>query len=174
MRRTFRPLLAVVATAGTMLALSSCGLQQDLSQVPNPGAGSAQRATPISAATLTGTAFDWSSTRGHVVVLDFWGSWCGPCRAEQPTLNTLDTQWAPKGVIFLGVDVRDDNVDGAAYERDLHVVYPSVNDADEVIVSEYNVIAPPTVIVIDTHGNIAGRFVGTTAGISGDLTRLSS
>lgn len=174
MRRTLRRLLPVVVTAGTMLVLPGCGLQQDLSQVPHLGAGPTQRATPISAATLTGTTFDWSTTRGHVVVLDFWGSWCGPCRAEQPSLNTLETQWAPKGVIFLGVDVRDDNVDGAAYERDLHVVYPSVNDADEVIVSEYNVIAPPTVIVIDSHGSIVDRFVGTTAGINSDLTRLTS
>ncbi len=174
MRSAVRRLLPVAVIAVTMLALSGCGLQQDLAQAPTLGAGPTQPATPISAATLTGTAFNWSTTRGHVVVLDFWGSWCGPCRKEQASLNALDTQWAPKGVIFLGVDVRDDNVDGAAYERDLHVVYPSVNDADEVIVSEYNVIAPPTVILIDSHGNAVDRFIGTTAGISSELTRLTT
>ena len=97
--------------------------------------------------------FDWSSTHGHVVVLDFWGSWCGPCNAEQPDLNKLAAQWMPKGVIFLGVDeLEDSDANGPAYELHLHVPYPSVNDASEVIASEYNVIDPPTVIIIDSQG----------------------
>ena len=174
MRRIPGALLPLAAGIAVALGLAGCGLQQDLSQVPDLGTGPTGPATPISAATLTGSSFDWSITRGHVVVLDFWGSWCGPCRAEQPALNTLETQWAPKGVVFLGVDVRDDNIDGAAYERDLHVVYPSVNDADEVIASEYNVIAPPAIVIIDSRGNIVDRFLGTTAGVNADLTRLVS
>lgn len=156
----------------TALMLAGCGLQQDLSQVPI-GNGPVGPATPISAPTLTGSQFDWSSTRGHVVVLDFWGSWCSPCNAEQPALNTLAKQWVSKGVIFLGVDEQDTTVNGAAYERSYKVPYPSVNDSSEVIISEYNVLDPPTVIIIDTKGNIVDRFLGTLAGVSTDLTRLS-
>jgi thiol-disulfide isomerase/thioredoxin len=167
-----------LAAAGVSLAalviLSSCGLQQDVSQDPNLGNGPTGPATPITApTTITGKTFDWSTTRGHVVVLDFWGSWCGPCRGEQADLNKLDAQWAPKGVVFVGVDLDDTNVQGSAYERDLDVPYPSVNDSSEVIASEYNVAAPPTVVIVDSHGNIVDRFLGTLTGLSSDLGRLT-
>jgi thiol-disulfide isomerase/thioredoxin len=173
--RTLCRSVAASAVLVTLL-LSGCGLQQSDAVVPNGGLpvgnGPKTPATPITAATITGKTFDWSSTKGHVVVLDFWGSWCVPCRAEQPDLNKLEATWAPKGVVFLGVDVRDNNIDGSAYARDFTVRYPSVNDSDEVIASEYNVSAPPTVIVIDAHGNIADRFLGTLSGVSTDLTDL--
>jgi thiol-disulfide isomerase/thioredoxin len=157
----------------SLLMLAGCGLQQDLASVPNLGNGPTGPATPIIAPTLTGSQYDWSTTHGHVVILDFWGSWCEPCREEQPVLNTLVTQWAPKGVIFLGVDVQDTDANGSAYERDFHVTYPSVSDSSEVIASEYNVIDPPTVIIIDAKGKIVDRFLGTLSGVSTDLIRLT-
>lgn len=167
-------LAIAAASAAAILAVAGCGLQQDLSNVPNQGTGLTGPATPITAPTLSGAQFDWSETHGHVVVLDFWGSWCGPCRLEQAELNRLYTEFGPKGVIFLGVDLREPNaVDGVAYERDLHVLYPSVNDAGEVITSEYNVIDPPTIVVVDAHGNIVDRFLSTTTGVSADLGRLT-
>ena len=163
----------LAAALVSTLALAGCGLQQDLSQVPNLGSGPTGPATPITAPTLSGTQFDWSTTRGHIVVLDFWGSWCGPCNAEQPDLNTLAAQWAPKGVLFLGVDENESTANGAAYERSYKVPYPSVNDASDVIASEYNVLDPPTVIIVDAKGNIVDRFLGTLSGVSADLTRLT-
>jgi thiol-disulfide isomerase/thioredoxin len=169
-----RRLVIAALSGAAILVLSGCGLQQDLSHVPNLGTGPTGPATPITAPTLSGTQFDWSSTHGHVVVLDFWGSWCSPCRLEQKTLNQLHTEFAPKGVVFLGVDLREPNAaDGIAYERGLHVTYPSVNDAGEVITSEYNVIDPPTIVVIDSRGNIVDRFLSTTSGVSADLRRLT-
>jgi thiol-disulfide isomerase/thioredoxin len=163
----------LVAASLTTLVLAGCGLQQDLGSVPNPGNGPTGPATPISAPTLTGAHFNWSSTHGHVVVIDFWGSWCGPCNAEQPDLNKLAAQWMPEGVTFLGVDENESSVNGAAYELHYSVPFPSVNDASEVIASEYNVIDPPTVIIIDSKGNIVDRFLGTLSGVSADLTRLT-
>jgi thiol-disulfide isomerase/thioredoxin len=163
----------LAASVLSTLMLAGCGLQQDLAQVPNPDNGPTGPATPITAPTLSGTQFDWSSTRGHVVVLDFWGSWCGPCNAEQPELNTLASQWAPKGVTFLGIDESESSTNGAAYERSYKVPYPSVNDSSQLVASEYNVLDPPTVIVIDAKGNIVDRFLGTLAGVSADLSRLT-
>jgi thiol-disulfide isomerase/thioredoxin len=155
------------------LMLAGCGLQQDLSQVPI-GNGPTGPATPITAPLVTGTPYNWSATHGHVVVLDFWGSWCGPCNQEQPTLDTLAKEWIPKGVIFLGVDIQDTDPNAIAYERSYNVPYPSVNDASEVITSEYNVLDPPTVVIVDAKGNIVDRFLGTLTGVANDLTRLTS
>lgn len=156
------------------LMLAGCGLQQDIGSVTNFGNGPKGPATPITAPTVTGATYDWSQTHGHVVVLDFWGSWCSPCNAEQPTLDTLAKQWMPKGVIFLGVDILDTDPNAIAYEKHYGVPYPSVNDSSEVITSEYNVEDPPTVVIVDSKGNIVDRFLGTLSGVSTDLTRLTS
>jgi alkyl hydroperoxide reductase subunit AhpC len=67
----------------------------------------------------------------------------------------------------------DTDANGAAYERNYNVPYPSVNDASEVITSEYNVLDPPTVVIVDSKGNIVDRFLGTLAGVSTDLSRLT-
>jgi thiol-disulfide isomerase/thioredoxin len=164
-----------LATAAfiSALMLAGCGLQQDLSDVPI-GNGPTGPATPITAPTVTGKPYDWSTTHGHVVVLDFWGSWCGPCNGEQPALDTLARQWMLKGVIFLGVDIQDTDPNAIAYERSYNVPYPSVNDASEVITSEYNVLDPPTIVIVDAKGNIVDRFLGTLVGVANDLTRLTS
>ncbi len=162
---------AVLAALASAVMLAGCGLQQDLSNVPF-GNGPVGPAPPIRAPTLTGPQYDWSSTRGHVLVVDFWGSWCEPCRAEQSELNKLVTQYAPKGVVFVGVDLKDNNPAGMAYERSFKVAYPSVNDSSQVIASEYNVIDPPTVVIVDAKGNIVDRFLGTLSGVSNDLNRL--
>lgn len=172
--RTIRRLAAVMALGATLL-LAGCGLQQSDLSVPNGGLpGISGPATPISAVTLSGTPFAWSSTHGHVVVIDFWGSWCGPCNQEQPQLNQIAAQWMPKGVVFLGVDVNDTTPNGAAFERTYNVPYPSVSDASEVIESEYNVPAPPTVVIVDAQGNIVDHFLGTVTGLSADLSRLTA
>jgi thiol-disulfide isomerase/thioredoxin len=163
----------VAAAFISALMLAGCGLQQDLAQVPI-GNGPTGPATPITAPTVTGTPYDWSTTHGHVVVLDFWGSWCGPCNGEQPALDTLARQWMPKGVIFLGVDIQDTDPNAIAYERSYNVPYPSVNDSSEVITSEYNVLDPPTIVIVDAKGNIVDRFLGTLVGVANDLTRLTS
>lgn len=163
---------ALLASCATALALAGCGLQQDLSQRPQTGAGPA-RAPAIDAPTLSGSRLDWSALRGHPVVLDFWASWCGPCRAEQHDINTLAATYAPRGVVFLGVDMRDDDAGARAYERDFHVTYQSVVDPDEQISAMYAVAAPPTLIVVDSRGRIAGTYLGTVVGVADRLRELT-
>jgi thiol-disulfide isomerase/thioredoxin len=165
---------ARLAIAVTLLALllSGCSLQQGLAQRSDSGTQQPVRAPAISALTLEGTPYDWAAVRGHRVLLDFWGSWCGPCRAAQPDINALYTRYAPQGVVFLGVDVRDDNAAGAAFQQTYHVPFPSVADPDEQLSADYDVIAPPTVIVIDSRGMIVQRFPGTLVGVRAALDRV--
>ena len=162
--------LALVPIA--MVFLSACGLQEGLDQRPDTGGANPTQAPAINGATLAGRQLSWSSLSSHVVVVDFWASWCGPCRAEQADINRLYRQYTTRGVRFLGVDMRDDNDAAASYQRAQGVAYASIGDSAERISAAYNVSAPPTLIVIDQHGSIVGRFLGTVTGVSAELDRL--
>jgi thiol-disulfide isomerase/thioredoxin len=113
---------------------------------------------------LTGTPISLASYRGKVVVLNFWGSWCNPCRSEAPTLAVLDEQYGAKGVSFLGDDVGDTTANALAFTRSVGISYPSVNDASYSVVQKFGQVAPvsdtPTTVVIDRTGHIAGLVIG--------------
>ena len=91
-------------------------------------AGHRPLAPDFTATTLTGSRLSFSSYRGKVVVLNFWGSWCVPCREEAPTLADVAAQYQPSGVAFLGVDVRDTTASAEAFARSFGITYPSVSD----------------------------------------------
>jgi thiol-disulfide isomerase/thioredoxin len=124
--------------------------------------------------TLTGSTLSFSSYRGHVVVLNFWGSWCVPCREEASTLAAVADRYRPAGVSFLGVDVRDTTASAQAFVNQFHVGYPSVGDASSVITADFSDVVPiagtPTTLVIDRTGHIAGAVFGTVT--YSDLTAI--
>jgi thiol-disulfide isomerase/thioredoxin len=128
-------------------------------------AGHRPLAPDFTATTLTGAPLSFSSYRGQVVVLNFWGSWCAPCRAEAPALAGAAKQYRPAGVDFLGVDVRDTTASALAFARNFGIGYPSVSDSSSVITLDFTAVVPiagtPTTLVIDRTGHIAGAVFGT-------------
>jgi len=137
-------------------------------------AGHRPLAPDFTATTLTGSRLSFASYRGRVVVLNFWGSWCAPCRAEAPALAVTAEQYRPAGVAFLGVDVRDNTASALAFTRDLGVPYPSVSDPSSQITLDFTAVVPiagtPTTLVIDRTGHIAGAVFGTAT--SQELTDI--
>lgn len=101
-----------------------------------------------------------SSFRGHVLVLNFWASWCGPCRLEAPGLRRASTKYWAKGVRFLGVDYRDDKAAARAFVKEFHLPYRSVFDPAGTLAFRYGLIGFPTTFIIDPGGTIRYRFVG--------------
>ena len=128
-------------------------------------AGHRPLAPEFTATTLTGSKLNFSSYRGQVVVLNFWGSWCVPCREEAATLSDVAAQYQPSGVSFLGVDVRDTAASAEAFAHNHHITYPSVSDPSSVITLDFTAVVPiagtPTTLVIDRTGHIAGAVFGT-------------
>jgi thiol-disulfide isomerase/thioredoxin len=127
-------------------------------------AGHRPLAPDFTATTLTGSRLRFSSYRGRVVVLNFWGSWCVPCRAEAATLAAAAERYRPSGVSFLGVDVRDTTASAQAFARSFRVPYPSVTDAGSAITLGFTAVVPiagtPTTLVVDRTGHIAGAVFG--------------
>jgi thiol-disulfide isomerase/thioredoxin len=126
--------------------------------------GSRPLAPRISGQTLDGSRLSLTSYRGDVVVMNFWGSWCGPCRKEAPALAALATRFAPDHVRFVGDDLHDYVASALAFEHTFNVGYPSFNDSGGQIVLAFHSTVPPsaipTTLVIDRTGHIAARVVG--------------
>jgi thiol-disulfide isomerase/thioredoxin len=118
-------------------------------------------APAIAGETLDGDRLDLADLRGQVVVVNVWGSWCGPCRAEMPELEEVYQATKELGVSFVGINIRDDR-DRAISFAASRVTYPSIFDP----ASEYALgfqeppapIGPPATLVIDRDGNVAGYF----------------
>lgn len=101
-----------------------------------------------------------SSFRGNVVVLNFWASWCAPCRREAPGLRSVSQRYRDRGVRFLGVNYRDDEAAARAFVREFGLPYPSVSDSSGSLAYDYELIGFPTTFIIDAGGTIRYRFVG--------------
>lgn len=122
-----------------------------------------QPAPALSGTTLDGERLDLADLRGQVVVLNFWASWCAPCRAEAPTLNEVARTTADKGVRFVGINVKDELGSARAFERNQEVVYPSLHDQPGRLLLRFRKVVPqtpPTTLVLDRQGRIAAFFAG--------------
>jgi thiol-disulfide isomerase/thioredoxin len=129
--------------------------------------GSRPLAPAVTGTLLTGQPFSLRAQRGHVVVLNFWGSWCAPCRQEAPILGTLATDLRGKGVRFFGDNVLDSPAAAEAFERTFDIGYPSINDQSEQVALAFHDTVPPSAIpstlIIDRTGRIAALVVGAVS-----------
>lgn len=111
---------------------------------------------------LTGEKFDLHSWRGQVVVMNFWGSWCAPCRAEADQLMAVYTATKDTRVRFLGINVKDDRQLAIAFEKRFRVTYPSIFDPKGRVAVRFRNYPPnaiPSTIIIDRDGRIAAAFL---------------
>ena len=105
--------------------------------------------------------------RGKVVVVDFWATWCSPCRALMPHIQKMHEQLAAKGLAILGLDVGEDTATVAKFAKERAYTFPLLLDAEPQVTSRYFVQSYPTTFVIDRAGRIA--FRGTASDNPTDL-----
>jgi thiol-disulfide isomerase/thioredoxin len=172
-----RSVVAVIAMS--LLVLTGCGVGKD---AVNPSAGGENRfvagtgavvqyapadrlpAPRVQGDAVSGPRVDTSAYGGKVLVVNFWGSWCAPCRTEAAALEEVSQVTKAQGVQFLGVNVRDIRDKAAAFERSYRVTYPSVYDDAGRVALGFRKTPPastPATILVDRQGRVATIFRGS-------------
>ncbi|MFI2783487.1 TlpA family protein disulfide reductase [Streptomyces sp. ALB3] len=173
-RRRFT-LLAATAVAG-VLTLSACGgdgtkaggggntnFVTGSGGISTVAKGDRTDAPKLDGTTLDGEALDVADYKGKIVVLNFWGSWCGPCRAEAKHFQKVAQETEDQGVQFVGINTRDPQKSLAvSFEEDFGVTYPSIYDPTGKLLLRFpkGTLAPqaiPSTVVVDRDGRIAAR-----------------
>ena len=107
---------------------------------------------------------DLASLRGKPIVLNFWASWCEPCKGEAKMLEQAWQRYKAKGVVFVGVDYHDVTGDARRFLERHDITYPTVQDGSGMIADRYGVSAVPETYFIDRRGRLVGEHImGTVA-----------
>lgn len=158
----FLPLLVVLTACGSAKATGGGFVAGDAALTRVPVAE--RQPAPV----VTGTGLDGEELTtahpGKVVVINVWGSWCAPCRAEAPELQQAHEESADRAV-FIGIDTRDpDPAPARAFVRSFGISYPSIHDPDGRTLLEFSGELPPSgipsTLVIDAEGRVAARVIG--------------
>ncbi|MCB9611946.1 MAG: TlpA family protein disulfide reductase [Sandaracinus sp.] len=113
-----------------------------------------QRAPEIGLRTPDGQTIRMSDLRGKVVVVDFWASWCAPCREELPVLQRLHEQYGERGVVVVGVGIDRNERDFRAFKERMGLTFPVVHDGAHAVAGRYEPPRMPSTFLIDRNGVI--------------------
>jgi cytochrome c biogenesis protein CcmG/thiol:disulfide interchange protein DsbE len=110
--------------------------------------------------TFDGNAFSLSEQRGQIVIINFWASWCVPCRDEAPILQDTWQRYRDRGVVLVGVDYLDVERDALAFIDEFGITYPNGLDMGKIISKRYRIKGVPETFVVDQNGDIVDFYVG--------------
>jgi cytochrome c biogenesis protein CcmG/thiol:disulfide interchange protein DsbE len=111
-------------------------------------------------ATFDGEAIQLSALQGQVVVINFWASWCPPCRDEAPYLEAMWAKYKDQGVVFLGIDYVDTESEALAYIEEFGITYPNGPDLGTEISQAYRIQGVPETFFVAKDGTISGVKIG--------------
>ena len=163
MRLSFlKKILVLILCMGGFFLLPQCSKEKE---------SPAGLAPDFTLKTLDGQEITLSQLKGRVVLLDFWATWCGPCRESIPHLIQLYNHYRGNGFELIGMDVDKGDVETVRrFVKSMDIPYPIVVAPDDVVRS-YRVTSLPATILIDKEGNLRERIAGFSDTIAQELTR---
>jgi len=149
-------LIGGLVATGALVAVLASGFGKD----PRAIEGSLDEAINFSLPTLEGEQVDLKALRGQPVVLNFWATWCQPCKIEHPYVLQAARAYQPKGVVFLGILHDDEASTARNYLKRSGSAFPTVFDTSQRVSVDYGVTGVPETFIIDPEGRIFEKFVG--------------
>jgi thiol-disulfide isomerase/thioredoxin len=149
-----KAVLALLLLAGAVLA-SGCSSRDAQAAC----SGGEECLPDLKFVDTTGTAHTPETLRGKVVVVNFWATWCGPCKKEIPDLSKLYVKYKDKGVVMLGVLTNDNPTDAELlnFQSDAMMEFPVVRQSSDILVSFNYPQALPTTFIFDRSGHRVGK-----------------
>lgn len=158
-RNVAKTVLAIIL--GLVLLLAGCQTSPTPTPTPTTGSQVGNLAPDFTLLDLNGQAVSLSSLRGKPVLLNFWATWCSPCRQEMPYLQQINAEWAPKGLVLLAIDIGENSVQVKTFLENNGLSLPTLLDSDRTVSTRlYNIKYYPTTIFIDTNGIIQRKVIG--------------
>lgn len=148
----------IVLPVAAVLALLARGFTTEPRYIPSPLV--AKPAPLFTLPMFDGTTLRLEDLRGKVIFLNFWASWCPPCRAEARTLEAAWQAYKGQGVVFLGVNIQDREPDARAFLKEFDITYPNGIDRGSKIAIDYGMWGVPETFIIDPEGRITYKHVG--------------
>ena len=153
--------ITVVTIIVGFLSLLAIGLAR---QAPKTGLSGVYRiskpAIDFTLPLFTGGDVTLSKLKGKPVVINFWASWCVPCREEAQAIEKTWRAYKDKGVIFIGVDIQDKEANALEFIKEFNLTYPNGPDIGGKITIDYGVAGIPVTFFVDREGVVKDRFVG--------------
>jgi len=162
--------LAIAVAAWKMFSAFPPPQKPPLATPPAPAAAPpvGRPAPDFTLPLLSGGTLSLHNLKGKPVVLNFWASWCIPCREETPLLVRLNKTYGPRGVVFVGVNVEDEEGAARQFLRQYRVDYPAVRSVDDRMIDAYAVPGLPTTVFIGADGIVIDKFTGGFVGPAGE------
>lgn len=154
-------LLALMGLMAYGMARQNTGRTQvAINDVGKAAAVQPRPAADFQIALFSGQTVRLSDLQGQTVVVNFWASWCPPCRTEAPELQKVHQQFQGQDVVILGVDLWDSDKSAQTFLRDFGISYPNGPNSKGDIAIEYGVMGIPETYVINQRGDVVRRWIG--------------
>ncbi len=138
-----------------VMALFALGIQMRGAKQVEAGAAP-QFTIPL----FSGGTFSLAEQRGKVVVVNFWASWCQPCRDEAPVLESTWRKYQDRGVVFVGVDYVDTDNEAKAFIQEFNITYPNGPDIGTLAAQAYHIQGVPETYFVGKDGQLYGNYIG--------------
>ena len=149
----------VVVVVFLFFSVSACG-ESDGDSVMESAHANFAEFIPFKIASFDGSVIELEKMRGHVVVVNFWASWCGPCKLEARELEAVYGANKARGVHFVGIAVNDTDAAARAFLKRYNVTYPNAIDSDNALSARYQIFAIPTTFLLDKESLIRYKRQG--------------
>jgi peroxiredoxin len=148
-----KPIMMLVSVLAAGLILAGCA-------TTSQGTGAGSQAPDFQLPDLDGNVVSLSGLRGSPVLLNFWASWCGPCREEMPYIQQIHEEWSGRGLVVLTVNLGENADDVREFMEEFDLTFPALLDTETSLAETYNVGGIPTTYFIDKEGIIRERKIG--------------